>query len=105
MTLSHIVAVSSHRDERHLSLPLSLCADDYTLICLFNQRLLKTLDKIIGLIFEMPNIEKLNDESWEICILKSYCLIAQSTLDKMFPDSDINLHYNPLEPTAQNVKV
>ena len=105
MTLSHIVAISSHRDEHHLSSPLGLCTDDYTLIHLFNQRLLKTLDKIIELIFEMPNIEKLNDGLWEICILKSYCLIAQSTLSKMFPDSDIDLHYNPLEPTAQNVKV
>jgi len=105
MTLSHIVAVSSHRDERHLSSPPGLRADDYTLIRLSNRRLLETLDKIIGLIFEMPNIEKLNDGSWEICILKSYCLIAQSTLGKMFPDSDIDLHYNPLEPTAQDVKV
>jgi len=39
------------------------------------------------------------------CFLKSYCLIAQSTLGKMFPDSDIDLHYNPLEPTAQDVEV
>ena len=105
MTLSHIVAVSSHRDERHLSSPPGLRADDYTLIRLSNRRLLETLDKIIGLIFEMPNIEKLNDGSWEICILKLYHLIAQSTLGKMFPDSDIDLHYNPLEPTAQDVKV
>lgn len=105
MTLSHIVAVSSHRDERHLSSSSGLRADDYTLIRLFNWRLLKTLDKIIELIFEMSNIKKLNDELWEICILKSYCLIAQSMLSKMFSDSNIDLHYNPLKPTAQNVKV
>lgn len=108
MTPSHIVVGSSHRDERHLSSPPGLRADDYTLIRLFNvkdRRLLETFDKMIRLIFEVPNIEKLNDGSWEIYILKSYHLITQSTLSEMFPDSDINLHYNPLKPTAQDVEV
>jgi len=60
---------------------------------------------MIGLVFEVPNIEKLNDGSWEICMLKSYRFIAQSTLGEIFPDSDIDLHYNPLEPPAEDVKV
>ncbi len=108
MTPSHIVVGSSHSDERHLSSPPDLSADDYTLIRLSNvedRRLLETFDEMIGPVFEVPNIEKLNDGSWEICILKSYRLIAQSRLSEIFPDSDIDLLYNPLKPTAQNVEV
>jgi hypothetical protein len=41
----------------------------------------------------------------EICVLKSYYLIAQGILGKIFPDSDIDLYYNPLEPTAKDVEL
>ncbi|KAL8696372.1 MAG: hypothetical protein Q9201_007693 [Fulgogasparrea decipioides] len=108
MTPSHDVVVSSHRDERHLSSPPGLCADDYTLIRLPNvadRRLLEKFVEEIGPAYKVPNIEKLDDGSWEICILKLSWLVAQRTLDKMLPNRDIDLHYSPFEPTAQHVEV
>ena len=108
MTPSQNVAVSSPSNKRYLSSPPVLRADDYTLIRLFDVRdrsLLETIDKTIGTVNEVPNIEELSDASLEICVLESYCLTAQGILGKIFPDSDIDLDYNPLEPTAKDVEL
>jgi len=108
MKPSHIVTVSSPSDKRYLSSPPDLRADHYTLIRLIDVAdwsLLETLDTTIGTINEVPNIEELSDGSLEICVLKSYRFTAQGKLGKIFPDSDIELYYNPLEPTAKDVEV
>jgi hypothetical protein len=107
MTPSHIVAVSSLRDESHLSLPPGVYADEYRLIRLSkveDRKISETLDARIGTVNEVPNIEELGDGSWEICILKSHRRTALDMLGKIFPGSDVDLDYNPLEPTANNLE-
>ena len=103
---SHIIAVSSSQDESHLSPPPGLRADQYALIRLSkveDRNILKTLDIKIGIVNEVPNIEELNDGSLEICILKSHRRTVQDTLGKIFSDSDVDLYYDPLEPTPSEV--
>jgi hypothetical protein len=85
-----------------------LRGDQYTLIRLSKvegTNILETLDKQIGTVTEVPNIEELSDGSWEICVLKSHCSTVQDTLDKIFPGVDIDLRYSPLEPTANDLKL
>ena len=53
---------------------------------------------------EVPNIEELSDGSWEICILKSHRRTVQDTLGKMFSGADVDLYYDPLKPTADNLE-
>ncbi|KAL8902279.1 MAG: hypothetical protein Q9207_004797 [Kuettlingeria erythrocarpa] len=106
MTPSHVVAVSSG-DEGYLSPPPGLRSDQYALIRLSkveDTNVLETLDTKIGPVNEVPNIEELGDESWEICILKSHRLTVQDTLRKIFSGSDVDLHYDPLEPTANDLE-
>jgi len=107
MTPSHMVAVSSSGVEGHLSPPPDLRADQYALIRLSkveDRNLLETLDTKIGTVNEVPNIEELSDESWEICILKSHRRTVQDTLGKIFSSSDVELCYDPLEPTANDLE-
>lgn len=107
MTPSHVVAVSSSGDEGHLSPPPGLRSDQYALIRLSkveNTDVLETLDRKIGTVNEVPNIEELSDESWEICILKSHRRTVQDTLRKIFSGSDVDLYYDPLEPTANDLE-
>jgi hypothetical protein len=107
MTPSHIIAVSSSGDKNHLSPPPGLRADQYTLIRLSkveDREMLETLDAKIGTVNEVPNIEELSDGSWEICILKSHRHSVQDKLGKMFPGSEVDLYYDPLEPTATDLK-
>ncbi len=108
MASSSIVAVCSLVDESRLSPSLGFRADQYTLIRLSKvekRKILKTLDTQIGTVNEVPNIEELSDGSWEICTLKSHCRTVHDTLEKIFPNSDVDLHYNPHEPTANDVKI
>jgi hypothetical protein len=107
-TPSYIVAVSSLGDKSHLSPPPGLRADQYTLIRLSkvkDENVLEKLDKKIGTVTEVPNIEELSDGSWEICILKSHRRTVQDTLGKTFPGSDVDLYYNPFEPAANDLKI
>ena len=102
----HIVAVSSS-DAGHLSPPPGLRADQYALIRLSkvnDRNVWTTLDTKIGTVNEVPNIEELNDGSLEICILKSHRRTVQETLGKIFPDSDVELDYDPLDPTANYLR-
>ncbi len=104
---SYIVAVSSSGDKCHLSPPPGLRADQYALIRLSkveDRNVLKTLDTKIGTVNEVPSIEELTDGSLEICVLKSHRRTIQDTVDKMFSDPDLELYYDPLEPTANDLK-
>jgi hypothetical protein len=108
MTSSSIVAVCSSVEESCLSLPSGFRADQYTLIRLSKvegRDVLDTLDERIGTVNEVPNIEELSDRSWEICILKSHCCTARDMLGTIFPGSDVDLNYNPVEPTAKDLKI
>ncbi|KAL8868946.1 MAG: hypothetical protein Q9198_008014, partial [Flavoplaca austrocitrina] len=107
MTPFHVVAVSSSGDEGHPSPPPGLRADQYALIRLSNvkdRNVLETLDTEIGTVNEVPNIEELSDESWEICILESHRRTVQDTLGKIFSGSDVDLYYDPLEATANDLE-
>ena len=104
---SYIVAVRSSEDEGYLSPPLGLRADEYVLIRLSKVEVrlaLETLDTRSGTVNEVPNIEELNDGSLEICVLKSHRRTVRDTLSKIFPGSDVELDYNHLEPTANDLK-
>ena len=63
------------------------------------------LDGRIERVNEVPHIEELNDGSWEMVVLKSYCCTFQDMLGEMFAGSDVDLNYDPLEPTVNNVEV
>jgi hypothetical protein len=92
----------------HLLPPPGFRADQYTLIRLprvEGRNILETLDANIGTVNEAPNIVELSDLSWEICILKSHCRTVQGTLGKIFPGSDVDLNWNPLEPTANDLEL
>jgi hypothetical protein len=95
-------------EESCLSPPSGFRTDQYTLIRLSKvegRDVLNTLHERIGTVNEVPNIEELSDGSWEICILKSHCCTAQDTLSTIFPGSDVDLKYNPVEPTAKDLKI
>ena len=82
--------------------------DQYTLIRLSeveDRKILEALDTQIGTLNQVLHIEELSDGSWEICILRSHCRAVQDTLGKVFPDSDVDLKYNPFEPTANDLKI
>lgn len=105
MTPSYIDAKSS---SRVLLSPLSLREDQYTLIRLFkikDENVLKKLDTNIEKVNEVPYIKKLSDGSREICNLKSHHRTVKDKLHKIFPGSNVDLYYNPLEPTAEDSKV
>ena len=67
--------------------------------------ILETLNRTIRTVNDVPNIEKLNNESWEICILKLHRHIVKETLSKTFPGSDVHLYHNPFEPTPNDSKI
>jgi hypothetical protein len=101
-----VIAVSSSGDESHL-LPPPDIADQYTLIRLSKVediRILTKLDTEIGTVREVPNVEELHDESWKICILGSHRRTVSDRLSKIFPGSHVDLYYNPLKPTANDLK-
>lgn len=107
MTPSHTIAVSSSGDEGHLSPPPGSRADQYALVRLSKveeRNILETLDTKIGTANEVPNIEELSDGSWEICILTSHRRTIQDRLGKIFSDSNVELYYDPLEPTATDLE-
>jgi hypothetical protein len=66
---------------------------------------LEKLDTKIGSVSEVPNIEKLNDGSWEICILKSYRRTVKDRLREILLGSNVELYYDPLEPTASDSEI
>jgi hypothetical protein len=108
ITPSGIVAMVSSGDDSHLS-PLSgFTAAHYTLVRLSkvgDANVLKLLDGKIWRVNQVPSIKQLHDRSWEMVVLKSLCGTLQETLDNIFPGSDVDMNYNPLKPTANDVEV
>ena len=106
-SLSYVVAVSSPEHKGHLLPPPGLRADQYTLIRLSKVRdgnMLDTLDTKIGTVNEVPHIDELSNGSWEICILKSHRRTVQDKLGEVFPGSDVDVYYDPREPTANDLE-
>ena len=105
-TPSYIVAVETvPGDKPPLLLPPGLHGLPYTLIRLSKVegsmvpeelyrefRGTDTIGSIIGL----------DDGSWEICIHESHRRAVRNRLQEIFPDSDVDLDYNPFEPTADS---
>ena len=101
-----LVTAFSPRGERQLA-RWRFSTDQYTLVRLSNAGdgdILEKLDTNIGTGYEVLSIEELIDGSWEMVTLKSYCCTLQDTLSKMFPGSNVDLNYDPLEPTASDVE-
>lgn len=76
MMFSCIVTASSSRNERHLASPSSVGMNQYTLARLFkigDGNILDILNTRIETLNELLNVEELNDGSWEMVVLKSYC--------------------------------
>ncbi|MCJ1472179.1 hypothetical protein MMC13_000826 [Lambiella insularis] len=63
------------------------------------------LDIEIGTVNEVPSINEFSNGTWEICILKSRRRTVRDTLAKISPGSDVDLDYNPDEPTPHDVEV
>lgn len=83
--------------------PPGLYPDRYTLLRLSNIGHRDALKILKTNVF--PHIEELDDGSWEIAVLKPYSQSFRDTLRKMFPESSIDLDYDPLEPTANDVEL
>jgi hypothetical protein len=98
----------SSGDESHLSPLLGFTAAHYTLVRLSkvgDANVLKLLDGKILRVNQVPSIKQLHDRSWEMVVLKSLRGTLQETLDNIFPGSDVDMNYDPLIPTANDVKV
>ena len=54
---------------------------------------------------DAPSIEELRDGSLKICVLKSSILTILDTIREILPGSDIDIYYDPFEPTAEDLKV
>jgi len=86
----------------------ALHPENYTLIRLTISQNEKTkniphlLDAQLAL--HAPNVEELGDESWEICVLESSITTVQGTLGKILPESDVDICYDPFEPTADDLE-
>ncbi|KAI9736734.1 MAG: hypothetical protein M1834_000938 [Cirrosporium novae-zelandiae] len=82
----------------------------YTLVRLSNvedgtgEEILEKLDRGIGEIHEVASTIELNDGSWEIVVLRLYLPTLQDKLSKIFPNSIVDLKYNPMEPSVDDVK-
>lgn len=103
-----IVAAFDSGDNIGLSLPPILPPDCYTLIRVTNiheGNALDVLDKNLGKVHEMPHIEKLGDGSLEICTLKSKIPTLQEVIPKILPGSHVEVKYDPIKPTAEDLKV
>jgi hypothetical protein len=98
----------SSRDESHLSPLLGFTAAHYTLVKLSkvgDANVLKLLDGKIWRVNQVPSIKQLHDRSWEMVVLKSLRGTLQETLNNIFPSLDVDMNYDPLIPTANDVKV
>lgn len=107
MMPSCIATASSSRNGRHLASPSSVGMNQYTLARLSKTgdgNILDILDTRIGALNELLNVEELNDGSWEMVVLKSYCPTLQAMLDEIFPGSDVDLYHDPIESTISEVK-
>ena len=107
MMPSCIARVSSPGHERHLAPLSSLGTTQYTLVRLSkvgDGNILNILDIQLWTVNEVISIEELNDGSWEMTVLKSYCSILQVMLGKIFPSSDVDLNYDPTESAVNEVE-
>lgn len=94
---------SSSGPTSQLPPPPGLCPDRYTLLRLSNIGHRDALKILKTNVF--PHIQELDDGSWEMAVLKSYSHSFRDTLRMMFPESSIDLDYDPLEPTANDVEL
>ncbi len=111
ITSSCIVAVSSPGDKSHPAPPSGLHVDQYTLVRLSevevedeDEKVWEIFDTKIGTTLEVPNIEELGDGSWEMVVLKSHCRALQDMLGKIYPGSNVDLNYDPVEPAASDLE-
>ncbi len=109
ITFSYSVAVSSSGNKSHSASPSSLHADQYTLVRLSEienegEKVWDFFDTKIGTMHEVTSIEELGDGSWEIIVLQSHCRALQDRLGKIFPDSNVDLNYDSVEPAASDLK-
>jgi hypothetical protein len=83
--------------------------ESYTPIRLSNlgyrtiQEISEKLNKI-GNLGQVLKVLELPDESWEMVVLKSYLPQLKNKLFKIFPGCDIDLDYDPTEPSREEVE-
>lgn len=53
---------------------------------------------------QVPSIFKLPDESFELVVLKSYSVPLKDKLNNMFPSCDVDLNYDPTQPSKTSLK-
>lgn len=63
------------------------------------------MDASIGKIQDVPSIQQLNDGSWELCVRKSMISTVQEKIQAMFPGSNVDINYDPTEPTAADLEL
>ena len=103
-----IVAVTAPTDKSDRQPPPVFCSDQYTLVLLSgveNESVLERIDTNIWPVNVVPSIVELSNGTWEICVRKSHCHIFHDTLGKIFPNSSVDLDYDPCEPTANDVEL
>ena len=103
--------MSLPRNETHLTPPPPSGLDQYKLVRLSNVDcgdIWKIFDEMVARVNEVPSIveldDGLNNGSFEILVLKSYCLFLQDMLKKILPGSNVDLNYNPVEPADKDTE-
>ena len=109
ITPSCSAAVSSPGDKSYPAPPPGLHPDQYTLVRLSefedeDGKVWGIFDTEIRKMHEVPSIEELGDGSWEMVVLQSHCRALQNRLGRIFPGSNVDLNYDPIEPTASDLK-
>lgn len=61
------------------------------------------LDAVLGTMFRIPSIERLNDGSWEILIRVTYVPLLRQILIHLYRSFTLDEKYQPIDPRPQDV--
>jgi hypothetical protein len=70
----------------------------------YGQVVIGQLDRDIGDIWTVPSIVELPYESFELVVLKSCSLLLKYKLNNMFPCCDVDLNYDPTQPSTASLE-
>lgn len=101
------IATAFPSGEQRCITPLGLQADQYRLARLSEveyEDVSKFFDAQMRTWYGVPCVLPLGDGSYEIVVQNSHCTILKDRLDKMLPESNFDLEYDPVEPTHADLQ-
>ena len=78
--------------------------NQYTLARLSNVRAECVKEVLPERMKAVPNLVELSDGSWEALIMKNTATRLQDILETIFPESMVDVNYDPLEATAKDIQ-